>query len=545
MPGVYCTTPGTLVISPNVVLTLDARNNTAAQWIFQAATTLMTGTRSSIVLKNGAQAANVFWAIGTSTTLGDASLFVGQMLTQTSATVGKNVLVGGRVLALTTVAFQSGSLVDTSYIPVAVNMSLGNSTKFAVLAGTSLTFGSGNTSIASGSVGSSPGTSITGTYQLSSGTTEINSASAGSAVYDLGIAYNLASTASCQYMLSSSVLSGLTLIPVVYCSSSGSFTIAQQASLTLDGLNGTNPVWIFQTTTSLTTGDFSSTIFKNKALPENVYWAVGSSASIGYAAFFAGNLIAQSSIAYASYAILNGRGLSFAAVSFAGYSSVSLPNGTATTSVQSVHINLGGCLNFGILAGTTLTFNAALTVVVSGSIGSSGGGIVSGNYQLSSGTTQSATAATIQCKNDLVDAYRAASTATCGTTLSTVYLTERVLTSGIYCSGTMELQSFGTLVLDAQNKTDEVWIFQVGTTLVTGISSKVILKNGAKASNIFWAVGTAATTGTSSFFAGQILTQTVVTLGAQSTLRGRALAKTSFAATSGALVSFFFFFFIL
>jgi hypothetical protein len=209
------------------------------------------------------------------------------MLIQTAATIGHNVLIGGRLLAVTAVTFQSGALVDNSYIPVAVNVSLGNSKSFAVLAGTSVTFGSGNTSIASGSVGVSPGTSVTGTYQLSSrGTTEINSASAQASVYDLGTAYNTASTASCQYVLSNSELSGLTLTPGVYCSSSGLFTIAKLAYLTLDAQNGTNAVWVFQTTTTLTTGDFSSMILKNKALPKNVYWAVGSSASIGIYSFY-------------------------------------------------------------------------------------------------------------------------------------------------------------------------------------------------------------------------------------------------------------------
>jgi hypothetical protein len=46
-------------------LTLDGQNNTDAIWIFQTKTTLMTGSRSIIILKNGAQYKNVFWAIGT------------------------------------------------------------------------------------------------------------------------------------------------------------------------------------------------------------------------------------------------------------------------------------------------------------------------------------------------------------------------------------------------------------------------------------------------------------------------------------------------
>jgi hypothetical protein len=163
----------------------------------------------------------------------------------------------------------------------------------------SLTFGQGNTNITSGSLGVSPGTSITGNYQLSSGTTEISSTSAEDCAYDLDSAYNIASTATCQEEnLISSELSGVILTPGVYCSSSGTFTIAKLGYLTLDGKNGANPVWIFQTTATLMTGDFSSMILENGALSKNIYWAVGSSAIIGYAAFFAGNIMAQSSISH-------------------------------------------------------------------------------------------------------------------------------------------------------------------------------------------------------------------------------------------------------
>jgi hypothetical protein len=405
-PGKYCS--GTLATNNRVAVILDAGNDTSAQWIFQAASTLITGTHSSFILKNGAQASNIFWAVGSSTTLGDASLFVGQMLVEASVTVGHNVLIGGRLLALAAVTFQSGALVDQTYTPIPVNVTLGDSEIFAVLAGTSITFGSGETVIDSGSVGVSPGTSITGNYELKSGTTELNSNLAISGTYDLDTAYNTASTASCQYILSNSELSGLTLIPGVYCSSTGKFTIAKLSFVTLDALNKTESVWVFQTTTTVVTDDDSSMFLINGALPKNIYWAVGSNAKVGNSAFFAGNLIAQSTIEFKPYAILDGRGLSFADVKFEGYSSAGLPNGTSPNVVPSTKINLGACLVFAALAQDSVTFNLALTVITHDSVGISPGTAITGDYRLVSGTAHVNTADANQCKLDFATAYDAA-----------------------------------------------------------------------------------------------------------------------------------------
>jgi hypothetical protein len=150
----------------------------------------------------------------------------------------------------------------------------------------------------------------------------------------------------------------------------------------------TNPVWIFQTTSTLDTGDDSSMILEFGALPKNVYWAVGTKANVGNSAFFVGNLMVQSSILYAPYAILDGRGLSFADVEFKGFSSAGTPNGTAEVVTPSIKINIGSCSQFAVLAYNSIIFNKALTVIMSDSVGNSPGTSISGNYQVVSGTTQ-------------------------------------------------------------------------------------------------------------------------------------------------------------
>lgn len=81
-------------------LTLDAMGNPNAVWVFQAGSTLITAAGSSINLINGAQAANVFWQVGSSATLGVNSAFIGSILANTDITLNTGATLDGRALAL-------------------------------------------------------------------------------------------------------------------------------------------------------------------------------------------------------------------------------------------------------------------------------------------------------------------------------------------------------------------------------------------------------------------------------------------------------------
>ena len=81
-------------------LTLDAGGNPDAVFVFQAGSTLKTGSASRVTLTNGAQACHVFWQVGSSATLGTASVFRGSILALTSISVTTGVTIDGRVLAL-------------------------------------------------------------------------------------------------------------------------------------------------------------------------------------------------------------------------------------------------------------------------------------------------------------------------------------------------------------------------------------------------------------------------------------------------------------
>lgn len=94
-PGVYA--GGELSLSGN--LTLDG--SASSVWVFQAESTLITSSASSITLTGGATACNVFWQIGSSATLADNSLFVGTIMAQQSITAVTNASIEGRLLART------------------------------------------------------------------------------------------------------------------------------------------------------------------------------------------------------------------------------------------------------------------------------------------------------------------------------------------------------------------------------------------------------------------------------------------------------------
>ena len=80
-------------------VTLNGGGNPNAMFVFQAGSTLITASSSSVNLINGAQACNVFWQVGSSATLGTGSTFRGTILALTSITVTTGTTINGRVLA--------------------------------------------------------------------------------------------------------------------------------------------------------------------------------------------------------------------------------------------------------------------------------------------------------------------------------------------------------------------------------------------------------------------------------------------------------------
>lgn len=120
-------------------------------------------------------------------------------------------------------------------------------------------------------------------------------------------------------------LAGATLTDGTYDSASGTFEINGSGTLTLDGGGSADAVFIFKMATTLVTSSSSRIVLTNGAQPCNVFWQVGSSATLGTSTTFVGNVLALTSITDDGSSTVNGRLL-------ARNGAVTLNNTTITTS---------------------------------------------------------------------------------------------------------------------------------------------------------------------------------------------------------------------
>jgi type VI secretion system secreted protein VgrG len=184
---------------------------------------------------------------------------------------------------------------------------LNSAGSFAVLGGSTVT-STGNTAL-TGDLGVSPGTAITGFGPGSgsvSGTTYAGGAVADAAQADILWAYNLLAGETFNHDLTGQNLGGLTTTPGVYHFDS---TAQLTGILTLDAQGDSNARFDFLIGTTLTTASSSSIVLLNGAQAGNVYWQVGTSATIGSSTAFDGNILADASITMNDAASLTGRAL--------------------------------------------------------------------------------------------------------------------------------------------------------------------------------------------------------------------------------------------
>ena len=186
---------------------------------------------------------------------------------------------------------------------------------------------------------------------------------------------------------------------------------------------------------------------------------------------------------------------------------------------------LGTAQTFAVLGGSTVT-NTGPTMVV-GNLGVSPGTAVTGfpPGTVTGGTIHAADAVALQAQADTTAAYVDLAGRACDTTFGVpTDLAGMTLVPGVYCFSSSASLT-GALTLDGGGNVDAVWIFKVGSTLITGSNSSVLLINGGQQCNDFWQVGSSATLGTGTTFVGNILALTSISLLTDTTISGRALAR--------------------
>jgi hypothetical protein len=193
-------------------------------------------------------------------------------------------------------------------------------------------------------------------------------------------------------------------------------------------------------------------------------------------------------------------------------------------------VDLGSAGNFAILAGSGVS-NTGVTTQIYGDVGSFPTativGLLAGNVIGTLYTTADPLVGT--AKNDLTTAYNDAQ----GRSLNAISLPGQLggltLAPGLYVnsssSGISGTGSNAILTLDAGGNANAVWIFKMGSTLVTDAGTSIVLAGGADWKNIYWSVGTSATLGTNSIFYGNILADQAITITTGATLYGRALTR--------------------
>jgi len=183
----------------------------------------------------------------------------------------------------------------------------GTTTTYGVLAGSAIT-NTGATTIsgtAGGDVGLSPGTAYTGSSSVTrSGTDHITDSAASIAQTDLVTAYNDLGVPS-PTILSSPDLAGRTLLAGTYAATAG--TLANSGNVILDAQGDPTAVFVFQAASTAITSVGSTMTLANGAQACNVFWRVGSSATIGVNSTFIGHVYALTSITANTGASITGQ----------------------------------------------------------------------------------------------------------------------------------------------------------------------------------------------------------------------------------------------
>jgi Ice-binding-like/Bacterial Ig-like domain len=261
-----------------------------------AATFAVSGPGVTPVVGTISYNASTYIATFTPTSALTASTAYAATVTTGTKDVAGNALENNRVWNFTTAAASSNQL----------SPPLGGAGAFVILAGSTVT-NTGGTNL-TGDMGVSPGTAVTGFPPGTlTGTQHQGNPTSATAMADLTTAYNDAAGRTQSPVTVAGNLGGLTLPPGLYKSTS-SLSISS-GDLTLDAQGDPNAVFIFQMASTLTTTSGRKVILSGGAKSTNVFWQVGSSATLGTTSVFKGTIMANQSITLNNGATLNGRAL--------------------------------------------------------------------------------------------------------------------------------------------------------------------------------------------------------------------------------------------
>ena len=195
------------------------------------------------------------------------------------------------------------------------------------------------------------------------------------------------------------------------------------------------------------------------------------------------------------------------------------------------------CKNFAVHARTTVTFDGVKSTVHNGDVGVYPGTSITGDFKFNNegnatGAFQFEIGEVVENSEDFANlvvlAHGIAMADHDAEKTMEIEIGGKRFTPGIYRSGSAINFAHGTeVILDGNHESNPEFLFIAGSTLVTAADTKFNLINGAKAENVIWALGTAATLGARSHVVGSIMAGTAITFGTKSELQGCALAQSA------------------
>lgn len=256
--------------------------------------------------------------LGTVTYLGNVATFTPTTPLAPSTTFTATILTGSTDMAGNPLAknfvwsFTTGtSVAPDPTTPGQETVNLQSAAGFAVLAGSAVSNNAGAT-ILNGDLGVSPSATVNGFPPGTvNGTTHAADPTAAQAKLDLTASFLEVQARSTDSQTLPGNLGGLTFAPGLYTNSTSVLISGSGPgnNVTLDAQGDANAVFIFQMGSTLTTGPGSQVILSGGAKAANVYWQVGTSATIDTTSIFKGTLLAQTSITLKTGATLEGRAL--------------------------------------------------------------------------------------------------------------------------------------------------------------------------------------------------------------------------------------------
>ena len=347
---------------------------------------------------------------------------------------------------------------------------------------------------------------------------------------------------------------GFTYTPGLYLWTSD-LVIPTYTDLTFKG--GPDDVWIMKITTAFTLNSYSKILLADGARAENIFWAMGTAATIGTYAHTEGTFLAGSAITLAAYSSFEGAHMAQTAVTLdhvnGAKATANYPAPTCEDSYPDYDstlepVDLKYATNFAILSKSGITTTDGSEVI--GDMGSSpiaytgitGFDLVmddQGNPTGTFSTSEMVTgevfganhgAPTPAWLSESVDNIMAAYTDAQGrinpdeVELNGGDLDRMTLVPGLYKWSTRVTISSGlTFIGDA----DDIWIMQIAGDVVVGGDADIVLCGGAQAVNIFWAVAGFVDVGAGAHIEGIWLTATKMVFRIGSSLEGAALAQTA------------------